>query len=148
MTRVGRRLLAWIVSVGVGCLGVVVAVRAVWPGLLPPGGGLGAVSVGFPSLGSLSLVIGNLVLGVIARRRGGRAASIGSFCLWTINILVVFTLAVSLTPPTVVQATNTVFFVVLLILLAVGASLPTQLLILAVLTFVLIGSRAERAAGD
>jgi hypothetical protein len=149
MSLADRRLLAWMVSLALGCLGVVIAVRAVWPGMFPSGGGLGAVSLAFPSLSALPVVIVNVVLGVIARRRGGRAGTIGSFVLWTIGVLVVVTLAVSLTPPAAVQAANSVLFVVLFLLLALGGLLPTQLLILAVQTFVLIGSpRAQRAAGD
>jgi hypothetical protein len=148
MIRVDRRLLAWIVSLGLGCLGVVIAVRAVWPGMFPFGGGLGAVSLAFPSLSALPVVIVNVVLSVIARRRGGRAATVGSFSLWTIGVIVVVTLAVSLTPPAVVQAANSVLFVVLFLLLGLGGLLPTQLLILALLAFVVIGSsRMPRAAG-
>src|SRR5215813_10530501 len=131
MARLDRRLLAWIVSVGLACLGVVIAVRTVWPDMFSWGGGFGAVSVGpLPSLGALPFVIGNIALSVIARRRGGRAASIASRCLWTIGIILVAELAVSVTPPAVFQATNSVLILVLLILLGVGASLPAQLLIL------------------
>jgi len=154
MSLVDRRLLAWIVSVSVGCLGAAIAVRAIWPGVSDVlsssgGGGFAAASVTFPSLVSLPVVVGNLVLSVIARRRGGRAASIGSICLWTVGILVIASLAGSLTPPAVAQSMSGVLFLVLFLLLALGTSLPTQLLILAVLTFVLIGSpRAQRAAGD
>jgi hypothetical protein len=148
MIRVDRRFLAWIVSVGLVCLGVVIAVRAIWPGMFPAGGGLGAVSLAFPTLSSIPVVIGNIVLSVIARRRGGRPASIGSVCLWTIGIIVVLTLAVSLTPPAVVQSANSVLFIVLLLLLTIGVSLPVQLLILALLAFALIGSsRTPRTAG-
>ena len=87
MSRVDRRLLAWVLSFGVGCLGAAIALREVWPevsGMFssPGGGGLGAVSVGIPSLGVL-LVVVNIVLGVIVRRRGGRAARIGVVCAWT-----------------------------------------------------------------
>lgn len=154
MIRVDRRLLAWILSLGVGCLGAAIAVRKVWPDVSSlfssdGGGGLGAVSVGVPSLGLL-LVVLNIVLSVMARRRGGRAARIGSACLWTMGVLLVGTLALSLTPPAVAQSLGAVFFVVLLILVGIGASLPVQLLVLAVLTFVLIGRspRAQQAAGD
>jgi hypothetical protein len=150
MIRVDRRFLAWIVSLGLGCFGVVLAVREVWPGLSLSSGispGFVAVSVGFPSLG-LPLIVLNIVLSVIARRRGGRARRIGSVCLLALGAVAVFTLAVSLTPPAVVQSLNTVFFFVLLTLLGTGASLPVQLLVLAALTFVLIGSpRTQRAAG-
>jgi hypothetical protein len=86
-------------------------------------------------------------LSVIARRRGGRAASIGSRCLWTIGIILVAELAVSVTPPAVFQATNSVVILVLLLLLGVGASLPAQLLILAFLMFTMVGSSREGAAG-
>jgi len=149
MVRVDRRLLAWIVSAVLVCIGVFVAVRAVWPfafsgdfaggGVGPVGGGGGSVSVAFPSVTALPLVVLNIVLSVIARRRGGRAGSIGSFFLWTIGVVVVVALAVSLTPVRVLESANTVFFIVLLMLLAVLGSLPMQLLILALLTFVLIG---------
>jgi FtsH-binding integral membrane protein len=153
MIRVDRGLLAWIVSVGVCGLAVAIAVRAVWPGVSDVfsssgGGGFAAASVAFPSLVSLPVVVGNLVLSVIARRRGGRAASIGSICLWTVWILVIASLVGSLTPPAVAQSMNGVLFLVLFLLLALGTSLPTQLLILAVLTFMLIGPRTQRAAGD
>ena len=151
MIRVDRRLLAWIVSLGVGCLGATIAVWLYRPFVFSSSGsgGLGAVSFGFPSLSAWPLVIGNLVLSVIARRRGGRAASIGSFCLWTIGILVVITLSVSLTPPGVLQSADPVSVIALFILLAMSATLPVQLLLLAVLTFALIASpRPQRAAGD
>jgi hypothetical protein len=151
MIRVDRRLLAWIASLGVGVFGVTIAVREALSGLSLSsglGGGFGAVSVGFPSLG-LPLIVLNIVLSVIARRRGGRAGRIGSVCLLALGALAVFTLAVSLTPPAVVQSLNTVFFFVLLILLGTGASLPVQLVVLAVLTFILIGGpRTQRVAGD
>jgi len=149
MIQVDRRLLAWVLSFGVGCLGAAVAVREVWPevsGMFssPGGGGLGAVSVGIPSLGLL-LVVFNIVLGVIARRRGGRAATIGLVCVWTMGILLVGTLTLSLTPPAVAQSLGAVFFIVLLVL-GTAASLPVQLVVLAVLTFVLIGDpRVQRA---
>jgi hypothetical protein len=148
MIRVDRRFLAWIASLGVGVVGVTIAVRALRPGLvLPSGGDFGVVSVGFPSLG-LPLIVLNIVLSVIARRRGGRAGRIGSVCLLALGALAVLTLAVSLTPLAVVQSLNTVFFLVVLILLGMGASLPVQLLVLAILTFVLIGGpRTQRAAG-
>jgi hypothetical protein len=156
MIRVNRRFLAWIVSVGLVCLGVVIAVRAiwpgmraVWPGMVPSGGDFAAFSLAFPTLSTLPVVIGNIALSVVARRRGGRPASIGSVCLWAIGILVVLTLAVSLTPPAVVQSANSVLFVVVLLLLTIGASLPVQLLVLALLAFALIGSsRTPRTAGD
>ena len=148
MIRVNRPLLAWIVAVGLGCLGVVIALRAVWPGMFSWGGGFGAVSVGpLPSLGALPFVIGNIALSGIARRRGGRAASIGSRCLWTIGTILVAELAVSVSPPALFQAANSVLILVLLLLLGVGASLPAQLLILAFLTFALVGSPREGAAG-
>jgi|SRR5215813_9619914 len=147
MIRVDRRLLAWIVSIGVGCLAVGIVLREAWPGLFPLGGGFGAVSVGFPPLVALPLVIGNIALSVIARRRGGRAASIGSRCLWTLGILVLGSLAVSLTPPAAFQAANNVSIVVLMLLLGIGMSLPTQLLILAFLMFAMIGKPREDAAG-
>src|SRR5215470_17710909 len=104
MIQVDRRLLAWIVSLGLGCVGVAIVVRAILPDTLLESGGLGAVSVGFPSLDALPFVVGNIALSVIARRRGGRQRSIGSFCLWTIGILVVVSLAILVTPPAVFQA--------------------------------------------
>ena len=146
--RVDRRLLAWIVSIGLGCLAVGILMREVWPGSFSSSAGLGAVSLGlFPSLSTLPFIVGNIALSVIARRRGGRAASIGSFCLWTIGILVVVSLAVSLTPPSVLQAANVRVDLVLFLLLAIGASLPAQLLILAFLTFAVFGSSRTGAAG-
>jgi hypothetical protein len=152
MIQVDRRLLAWVVSVGVVLVGGALAVREFWPGLasgvLGGGGGLGAISVGVPSLIALPILIANLVLSVMARRRGGRAASIGSVCLAGIAVLALFTLAVSLTPPAVMAYANSVFVMVLLILLAFGASLPIQTIVLAILTFVVIGSpRVPRSAG-
>jgi hypothetical protein len=152
MSRVDRRLLAWVLSLGVGCLGAAIAIREVWPevsGIFfsPGGGGLGAVSVGIPSLGLL-LVVFNIVLGVIARRRGGRATRIGVICLWTMSIVLVGTLLISLTPPDIARSLGAVF-VVALVVLGTGASLPVQLVVLAILTFVLIeGPRTQRAAGD
>jgi len=149
MIRVDRRSLAWVLSIGVGCLGAAIAIREVWPevsGMFssPGGGGLGAVSVGIPSLGLL-LVVFNIVLSVIARRRGGREARTGLVCLWTMGVLLVGTLALSLTPPAVAQSLGATFFVVLLVL-GTAASLPVQLVVLAVLTFVLVGGpRAQRA---
>jgi hypothetical protein len=149
MIQVDRRFLAWVVSVGIGCLGIVIAVRALWPGMVQSGGGFGAASLAFPSVISSPFLIGNIVLSVIARRRGGRLASVGSRCLWTLGILVVVSLAVSLTPPAVFQSLNSVFMIVLLLVLAMSVSLPAQLIILALLTFTLIGSsRTPRAAGD
>jgi hypothetical protein len=150
MIHVDRRVLAWIVSIGLGCLAVGIVMREAWPGLFPLGGGFGAVSVGpLPSLGALPFVTGNIALSVIARRRGGRAASIGSRCLWMIGLIVVATLVVSLMPPALEQSVNTVFFVVLLVVLAMGASIPMQLVVLALLTFVVIGSApTPREAGD
>jgi hypothetical protein len=152
MSRVDRRVLAWVVSLGLSCLGVAIAVRAIWPGVSdvfssgPGVGGFSFTSVTVPSLISLPFVVGNIALSVIARRRGGRPASIGSLCLWTLGILAVLSLVVSLTPPDAIPGVSTAFFVVLLVLLALGTSLTTQLLILAVLTFVLIGgSRAPGA---
>src|SRR5262245_13337683 len=118
MSRVDRRVLAWIVSVGLGCAGVAIAVRAIWPGVSDVissgagGSGLGSVSSGFPSPVVLPLIIGNIALSVIARRRPGRPASIGSFCLWMLGILVVVTLAVSLAPLAVVQSVSGVIFMV------------------------------------
>jgi len=145
MSRVDRRVLAWIVSLGLGCLGVVIAVRAIWPGVsdvfwsAPGAGGFSFTSVTFPSLISLPFVVGNIALSVIARRRGGRAASIGSISLWVLGILAVLSLAVPLAPPDAIPGVSTALFLVLLVVLALGTSLTTQLLILAVLTFVLIG---------
>src|SRR5262245_47214801 len=94
-----RRSLAWVVSVAVVCLGIAIAVRAIWPGvsdiILPSaGGGFGSVSVAFPMLGSVPFVIGNIALSVLARRRGGRPASIGTLCLWIVGLVAVLTLAV------------------------------------------------------
>jgi hypothetical protein len=147
MSRVDRRLLAWVLSFGVGCLGAAIAIREVWPPLSfmsTSGGGVGAVSVGIPSLGVL-LVVSNIVLSVIAGRRGGRAARAGLVCLWTMGVLLVGMLTLSLTPPAVAQSLGAVFFVVLLVL-GTADSLPVQLVVLAVLTFVLIGGpRAQRA---
>ena len=146
MSRVDRRLLAWIVSVAIGAGGVAVAIWAVRRSVfLSMGmGGFGGLTV--PDLEALPLVIGNLVLSVVARRRG---RSIGSFMIWAMGILVVVTLAVSLTPPSVVQRTNSVVVLVVIGLLGVGGSLPVQLVILAMLTFVLIGrSRSGRPATD
>jgi hypothetical protein len=147
MIRVNRRLLAWIVSIGLGCLAVGIVMRDAWPALWPPGGGFGAISVGFPSLIALPVVIGNIALGVIARRRGGRAASIGSRCLWTIGSLVVVSLAVSLTPPAVFQVVDNVAILVLMLLVGMGMSLPTQLVILAFLVFAVVGSSRTGTAG-
>jgi hypothetical protein len=147
MIRVNRRLLAWIVSIGLGCLAVGIVMWEAWPALLPPGGGLGAISVGFPSLIALPFVIGNITLSVMARRRGGRAASIGSRCLWAIGILVVVSLAVLLTPPAVFQAVDNVSILVLMLLVGIGMSLPTQLFILSFLVFAMIGSSRTGAAG-
>ena len=147
MSRVDRRLLAWVLSFGVVCLGAAIAIREVWPSLsfmFSSSGGLGAVGVGIPSLGVL-LVVVNIVLSVIAGRRGGRAARTGLVCLWTMGVLLVGTLTLSLTPPAVAQSLGAVFFVVLLVL-GTADSLPVQLMVLAVLTFVLIGGpRAQRA---
>jgi hypothetical protein len=66
------------------------------------------------------------------------------------GILVVVTMAVSLTPPSVAQCVNGVVFFVVLGLLALGGSLPVQLPILAILTFALIasGSRSGRPAHE
>ena len=51
-------------------------------------------------------------------------------------------------PPAVVQSVSGVIFMVVLLLLALGASLPIQLVMLAILTFTVIGSpRTPRAAG-
>jgi len=148
MIRVDRRLVAWIVSVGLVCFGALIAVRPLWPGLFSQGAGLGAVSVGlFPSLATLPFIVGNIALSVMARRRGGRAASIGSFCLWTIGILVAVSLTVSLTPPAMFRAANQRVDLVLFLLLAMGTSLPTQLFILAILMFALVGSPRESAVG-
>jgi hypothetical protein len=146
MIRVNRRVLAWIVSIGLGCLAVGIVMREVWPGSFSSSAGLGAVSFGFPSLIALPFVIGNIALGVIARRRGGRAASIGSRCLWTIGILIVVSLAVSLTPPAVLQVVDNVVIVVLMLVVGIGMSLPTQLVILAFLVFAVIGSSRAGAA--
>ena len=141
MIRVDRRLLAWIVSVGLACVGVVILVRAFWPSMFSQGAGLGAVSFGlFPSPGVWPLVVGNTALSVIARRRGGRPRSIGSFCLWTIGILLVLSVAVSLTPPTMFQTAKVELMIPLFLLLGMAASLPMQLFILALLTFAVIGS--------
>jgi hypothetical protein len=146
IVRVNRRLLAWIVFVSLACLGAGIAVHAVWPDMFPAGGGLGAVSFGFPSLVGLPFVIGNIALSVIARRRGGRPRSIGSFCLWTLGSLIALSLAVGLMPPTVFQAMRVELFVVVLLLVGMGMSLPVQLLILAFLMFAVIGrSRAGTA---
>jgi len=146
MLRADRRFLAWAVSVGLGCLGFVIAVRALGPGVFQSGGGLGAVSLAFPSVISSPFLIGNIVLSVMARRRGGRLAAM---CLWTLGLLVVVLLAVSLTPPAVFQSLNSMFMIVLLLVLAISMSLPAQLIILALLTFTLIGSsRTPHAAGD
>jgi hypothetical protein len=139
-----RRLLAWVVFVSLVCLGLAVAVRAIWPGVsdfIRPsgGGGFGAVSVAFPMLSSVPFVIGNIALSVLARRRGGRPASIGTFCLWIVGLVAVLTLAVSLTPPAVVEKLNSVFFFSVLLVLSIAGSLPMQLIILALLMFVLIG---------
>jgi hypothetical protein len=134
--------------VGLVCLGALIAVRAIWPGMFSQAAGLGAVSLGlFPSLGVLPIVIGNVALSVIARRRGGRAASIGSFCLWTMAVFVLLSLAVSLTPPAVFQAAHQRVDLVLFLLLAMGASLPAQLLVLAFLAFAVIGSSRAGATG-
>ena len=150
MIRVERRLLAWIVSIGLGCPAVGIVLWEAWPDLFPLSGGFGAVSVGpLPSFTALPFVIGNIALSVIARRRGGRAASIGSRCLWTIGILVVVMLVVSVAPPVFDQYVNTVFFFVLVLVLAAGSSVPMQLVILALLTFAVIGSAPmPREAGD
>jgi hypothetical protein len=149
MIRADRRFLAWVVSAGLGCLGIVIAVRALWPSMFQSGGGFGALSLAFPSVVSSPFLIANIVLSVIARRRGGRVAAVGSQCLWTLGILVVVSLAVSLTPPAVFQSLSSVFMIVLLLVLAMSVSLPAQLIILALLTFALIGSsRTTRAAGD
>ena len=139
MSRVDRRLLAWIVSVAIGGVGGAIAVWAVRRSVFSGGGNFGAVTV--PDLAALPFVIGNLVLSVVARRRG---VSTGSFILWMIGILVVVTMAVSLTPPSVIQRVNTVVFLVTFGLLALGGSLPAQLLILAILTFALIDSSRHR----
>jgi hypothetical protein len=150
MIQVDRRSLAWIVSIGLCCLAVGIVMREAWPGLFLSGGGFAAVSVGpLPSLGALPLVIGNIALSVIARRRGGRAASIGSRSLWMIGIIVVAMLVVSIMPPALEQSVNAVFFFVLIFVLAIGASVPMQLVILALLTFAMIGSApTPREAGD
>jgi hypothetical protein len=147
MMRVNRRLLAWIVSIGLGCLAVGIVMREAWPGLFLSGGGFGAVSVGPPSLIALPFVVGNIALSVIARRRGGRAASIGSRCLWTVGILVVVSLAVSLTPPAVFQVVDNVVILVLMLVVGMGMSLPTQLVIMAFLVFAVIGSSRRGVAG-
>jgi hypothetical protein len=151
MIRVDRRLLAWTVSVGVVLVGGALAVRAVWPDVLSLSGGSGVGSfftaVSVPSLPGLPLLAANIVLSVIARRRGGRAASVGSLCLWGIGALGVLTLAVSLAPPTIFQGANSAFVMVTILLLGLAGSLPIQLMILAVLAFALIGSpRVPRAA--
>ena len=155
MSRVDRRVLAWIVSVGLGCAGVAVAVRAIWPGVYDVfssgagGGGFASTSVGFPSLVALPFVVGNIALSVIARRRGGRAASIGSFCLWALGILAVLSLALLVAPPALVESLSNVLFFGLLLVLAIATSLPVQLIVLALLTFALIGGpRTQRAAGN
>jgi hypothetical protein len=148
MIRIDRRLVAWVVSLGLACLGVVIAVRAFWPGMLSQGPGVGAVSLGlFPSLGTLLFLLGNVALSMIARRRGGRAASIGASCLWTIGILVLVSFAVSLTPPFVFQAANARVDLVLFLLLGIAVSPPTQLLILAFLAFAVISSSRTDTAG-
>ena len=142
MSRVDRRLLAWIVSVAIVGVGGAIAIWAVRRSFFfsgEVGGGFGAVSV--PDLSALPLVIGNLVLSFVARRRG---APTGSVILCMIGILVVATLAVSLTPPSVVQRVNSVVLLVMFGLLAIGGSLPVQLLILAILTFALIGGSRHR----
>jgi len=147
MSRVDRRLLAWIVSAAIVGVGGAIAVWAVRRSLFFSGG-LGSDFSYFtiPDLEALPLVIGNLVLSLVARRRG---RSTGSFVLWIVGILLVGTLAVSLTPPSVVQRMNSVVFLVMFGLVAIGQSLPVQLLILAILTFALIGSsRSGRPAKE
>ena len=44
MLRVNRRLLAWIVSIGLGCPAVGIVLWEAWPDLFPLSGGFGAVN--------------------------------------------------------------------------------------------------------
>jgi hypothetical protein len=64
-----------------------------------------------------------------------------------VGVILVGMLAISLTPPAVAQSLGAAFFVVLFVL-GLRATLPVQLMVLAILTFFLIeGPRTQRAAG-